>query len=168
MLSSPLAARLQLMNVAGLNLLSRLERITPTQNGDQLLTLIACLASFTDQREPWSSTAASEQAKLILGHILEIEGHNGQQRLRAVLTDLLQLHVKPVFAKFKNAAITRQGRKAVDPPPSRMVHHEPEEEMKAWEFSKAHTISVYGWVLSQLDVKPPRGMSLSGLYADDL
>lgn len=143
------------MTVAGLHLLSQLERITPIQDSDQVLNLIACLSSFTDGREKWSSPAASAQAKLILDHILfRSEGH-GQQRIQGILTDLLQLQVKPAFAKYKNATITSQGRKAIDPVPSNLFPHETEEEMKLWKFSNAHTISIYGWILSQLDVKAP-------------
>lgn len=141
------------MNVAGLHLLSRLQNIGLYQDGDQLLNLIACLASFTDEREAWSSPAASEQVKLILGHILETPGRNERQSPRDIFTDLLQLRVKPLFAKFKNAAITRQGRKAIDPAPSRVVPHEPEEETKPWKFGKAPIISVYRWILIHIDVK---------------
>jgi hypothetical protein len=144
------------MNVAAIILLSRLENITPTSDGDQLLALIACLASFTDQRDPWSSPEASDQARLLLNHILETEGRGGRQKLGALLTGLLELHVKPVFVKVKNAAITRQGRKALDPAPGNVASHE-FEDIKPWNSDKLYIVTLYGWVLSHLDVLAPRG-----------
>ena len=154
------------MCIAGLHLLSRLQRITSNQDGDQLLRLIVCLAAFTDQRDPWSSPAASEQAVLNLDRILEVGERDGQPNIQATLTDLLQLHVKPVFVKFKTPTITKQGRRAIDPALRTVVPHESEEETQPWKFSKAYTVSIYGWVLGQLDVnfmsKP-----ISGLRADD-
>lgn len=154
-LSNALAIRLQSMNIAGLSILSHLEKITPTQDGDQLLAMIACLATFTDQREPWSSPAASEQAISFLNYIFETEGRRRPQKLKALLTDLLQLHVKPVFAKFQSSVITQQGRKAIDLTSRDAAPQEPEEETKPWKFKKAYIISVYGWVLNQLDVNAP-------------
>ena len=149
------AAHFRSLSLVGLHLLSRLERITLIQNDDQLLSLIACVASFTDQREAWSSSAASEQAKIILDHILKFEGRQGRQRTRNILTDLLQGYVKPAFVKFKHASITSQGRKVTDPTPSRVVPHEPEEKTKPWKFNRAHTVSMYAWILRQSDVKAP-------------
>ena len=149
------------MNIAGLNILSHLEKITPTQDGDQLLALIACLATFADQREPWSCPAASEQAVSVLNYVFEIEGRRRPQKLRALLTDLLQLHIKPVFAKFQSSVITQQGQKAIDLTPRGAAPQEPEEELKPWKFKKAYIISVYGWVLNQLDVTAPPGTKYS-------
>lgn len=154
------------MNIAGLYFLSQLEEIMPTSESDQLLDLIVCLASFTDQREPWSSPKASHLATSFITHIIEAETRRGPQRLRAVFTDLLQLHVKPVFAKVKNNAITQQGRKAINPAPSTLTSYESEEKFKPWNSNKAYIISVYGWVLSQLDVPAPHGVSSPIMYAN--
>ena len=167
-LSSAIAARLKSMYVAGLRLLSYLDKITPAQQIDQHLRLIACAASFTDQRESWSSPEASEQSRLILNHILGTEEQRGSQELKDILADLLQLHVKPAFAKSKIEAITQQGRKVIDPMPTRVVPSEPEEEMKPWKLKKVYVIAVYGWVLSQLEVTSPHDMFISGITADGL
>jgi hypothetical protein len=162
------AVRLRYMNIAGLDLLSQLEKIMPTGESDQLLALIVCLASFTDQREPWSSPNASRLATSYVTHLIEAETRRGPQRLCAVLTDLLQLHVKPVFAKVKNNAITQQGRKAIDPPPIILTPYAPEEEIKPWNLDKAYILPVYGWVLGQLDVPTPHGAVSPVTYANRL
>lgn len=151
--------------MAGLRLLSCLTRVAPAQEGDLLLNLTACVASFTDRRELWSSSAASEQATLILSHILEAYE---PQRVQLLLADLLLRHVKPEFAKSQNAAITQQGRKAIDPTPYVVSNHESEEEVKPWKFTKAYIIPVFGWVLSNLPVTDPHDLSLSVMPANDL
>lgn len=144
------------MNVAGLILLSHLEKIDPQPSGREkeklTVRLTSCLASFTDPREEWSSQEASEQARSILGLVLR-PFRAEPKSFGSLITLLLQQHVKPLFAKTSNPAITSQGRKAVTSTQTNYLLGDPESELKPWKFHHVYVVTMFRWILENLDVR---------------
>lgn len=144
------------MNVAGLNLLSHLEKIDPQSFGREkeklTVSLTSCLASFTDPREEWSSQEASEQARSILDLVLR-PFRAEPKSFGSMITLLLQQYVKPVFAKTKNPAITSRGRKAVASAPTNYLVGDPESELKPWKFHHVYVVTMFRWILENIDVR---------------
>ena len=149
-------ARIRSMNVAGLILLSHLERIEPSSSGregEQLtVSLISCLASFTDLREEWSGQKASEEAHCLLAVLLGSFKAESKS-FRSLIGVLLEQHVKPLFAKTKNPAITSQGRKAIGSAPTNYLLSDPESELKPWKFHDVYVVTMFRWILENLDVR---------------
>lgn len=147
-------ARIRSMNVAGLILLSHLERIEPSSSGregEQLtVSLISCLASFTDLREEWSGQKASEEAHCLLAVLLGSFKAESKS-FRSLIGVLLEQHVKPLFAKTKNPAITSQGRKAIGSAPTNYLLSDPESELKPWKFHDVYVVTMFRWILENLD-----------------
>lgn len=144
------------MSVAGLILLSHLEKIDPSSSGkegEQLtLPLISCLASFTDPREEWSSQEASEQAHSLM-NLLVRPFKAESKSFQSLITLLLEQQVKPLFAKTKNPAITSQGRRAIGSPPTNYLISDPETELKRWKSHDVYVVAMFRWILESLDVR---------------
>ncbi|MCJ1463434.1 hypothetical protein MMC07_002041 [Pseudocyphellaria aurata] len=164
-------ARLGSMNVVGLSVLSHLERIDPSSFGiqeekdlveeedeeRQTLALISCLASFTDPREEWSSQEASQLAHSLLNSLLPRFNAVEQKRgSRSFITLLLELRVKPLFARTtqQNSAITSQGRKAIDgsaPSNYHLMSGDPEgREAKPWRFHHVYVLTMFRFILESI------------------
>ncbi len=140
------------MNVAGLNLLSHLEIISPSSEEEPTLSLISCAASFADSREAWSCLEASVLANSLLRNALKSSGAE-RKKIQAWITVLLQEHIKPQFSKSKNPAITPQGRKAINPAPTSYMIGAPEGEVKPWKFDHVYIVAVFRWILENIDVR---------------
>ena len=142
------------MNVAGLHLLSLLEKISPASDDEITVNVVSCLASFTDTREKWSCPEASEQAYLLLNTMLsQLKGE--PERFQALISRLLEEHVKPLFVKTKNPAVTARGRRVLEPPPSTYMASDPDTEIKPWKFHDIYIVTVLRWILQSLTVKLP-------------
>jgi len=68
---------------------------------------------------------------------------------------LLRERIKPLFAKSKNPAVTPAGRKAITPLPVPIEHGVDEVEIKPWKYGDCYIVTVFEWVLQQLDVCSP-------------
>ena len=141
-------AKFHAMSLSGMLLLSRLQKIEPLSEDESVMTILTCLASFTDLNDPWTYPKAKDHACSLL------EGYAGSGDLSTILTGLLQESVKPLFKKIKNPAITHQGRKAIDPLPSTATaHSDLDGETKPWKYRDAYIVTVFQWVLNHLDVR---------------
>lgn len=149
------------MNVAGLSLLSHLERIDPSssERAEQkpIISLTSCLVSFTDPREEWSSQEASELSRSLLNPLLRLSRAE-PKRFRSFVTVLLEQHVKAQFAKTKNPAITSQGRKAIVVESTNYLVNDPENELKPWKFHHVYVVTMFRWILENLDVRLSIGL----------
>ena len=153
--------RLRSMNVAGISLLSHLEEMYPLADEEEqeeeeerretTVSLVVCLSSFTDPRDQWSGPEASQLAHLLLSTILQ-RFRVETKRLQALIAVLLKTRVKPLFAKSRNPTVTAQGRKAIDPAPTIYMVGEAESEIKPWKFQHVYIVTVFRWILQNLDV----------------
>ena len=136
------------MSLSGILLLSRLQDFKPLSEDESVVVILTCLASFTDDNDPWTCPRAQE-----LAHSLS-EDYAASRDLSAILTVILQERIKPLFVKTKNSAITQQARKAIDPLPSAAAaHSDLDGENKPWKYRNTYVVTVFQWVLSHLDVR---------------
>ena len=136
------------MSLSGILLLSRLEDSKPLSEDESVEVILTCLASFTDDNDPWTCPKAKELAYSLS------ENYAASGNLSAILTVILQKRIKPLFVKTKNYAITQQARKAIDPLPSAAATHgDLDGENKPWKYRNPYVATVFQWVLSHLDVR---------------
>ena len=135
------------MGLKGLVLLSHLRRlVTPLQDGSDTAVL-TCLAAFSDEKDPWNSSSAQQQASDL------VKDYTRSDHLPAMLTSILQDRIKPLFSRTGNPTITPQGRKAINPRPSNItMHTDIDAEVKPWKFRDVYIVTVFRWVLQYLDV----------------
>ena len=141
-------ARFHAMSLSGILLLARLKVVELSSENEHLVTILTCLASFTDLNDPWTCSEASHHAYILL------RDFEASENLSNTLTSLLQEQIKPLFAKTRNPAITQQGRRAVDPiSGSATIHSDLDGETKPWKYHDAYSVTVFQWVLKHLDVR---------------
>ncbi|KAL8764706.1 MAG: hypothetical protein Q9209_007917 [Squamulea sp. 1 TL-2023] len=143
-------ARIRFMKATGLHLLSRLQELQ-VPRPDSLAAHIACLAAYTDLQDTWTNEEAHDLAQSMLSkHVESIQGD--PKKFGNPIADLLLDHVKPLFLKSKPSILTDQGRKAMAPLPGNAVPSDLESGNKPWKFQSPHIITIFQWVLQQLDI----------------
>lgn len=140
------------MYLAGLRLLSHIEGVLAVENTVLTIAYPMCLASFTDQRDPWTSQEAFSEANDLLDHYFEVLKDRPKD-LNILLTRLLQEKIRPLFAKCRSKEITEQGRKAVNTLPGAFMPSDLEATKKPWKFRNVYVVTVFKWVLEHLDVR---------------
>ena len=136
------------MSLSGILLLARLQKIKPLSEDDHVVSILTCLASFTDLNDPWTCSEARDYAYSLLAD------HTASGKLSSAFTRLLHERIKPLFAKTNNPAITQQGRRAIDPlPSSATAHSDLNDDAKPWKYRNAYSVTVFRWVLEHLDVR---------------
>lgn len=153
--------RLQLMNLAGLHLLSHLERICPITHDDRksTLALLSCVIAFLEPQEAWSSPETAELAKTFTGRILnKFEFKQEKQKIQFAIIRLLDQQVKPQFAMSRSSALTGQGRKAIylstdNNNNNQSTYINDEAQMKPWKFDHVYIVTVLQWIMENLDVR---------------
>ena len=136
------------MGLKGLVLLSHLQRLVPPLQDGTDAVILTCLAAFSDEKDPWNSSSAQQQASDLL------RDYTRSDRLPVMLTSILQERIKPLFSRTGNPAITPQGRKAINPRPSNVaMHSDLDADLKPWKFRDVYIVTVFRWVLQILDVR---------------
>lgn len=136
------------MSLKGLLILSHLKTFISLYSTEFDVTLYTCLASFSDEKDPWTSSKAWSVAHSIAEDAIDPRSISG------LLHAILQERVKPLFAKSRSPAITQQGRKALDPVPTNTtVHTDIDVEAKPWKYRDMFIVTVFRWVLKNLDVR---------------
>ncbi|KAL8980136.1 MAG: hypothetical protein Q9205_004695 [Flavoplaca limonia] len=135
--------------VTGLRILSHLQDLN-ISSFDSSAALVACLATFTDLKDPWTTEDSFYLAQSMLTkHIGGVK--DDSKRFDRLITELLLDHVKPLFLKSKPSVLTDQGRKAIAPLPGTAVPSDFESGSKPWKFQSPHILTVFYWVLEQLN-----------------
>ena len=152
-LQSQQRAGLCAIYVVGIRLLSHLRRIGDAHGNEVNSELLTCLSSFTCAEDPWTKQASQTEASSLLVHYITsfASKTEGSQPL---LANLLRDIIKPAFAKSKNSAITPAGRKAISTLPPKIEASIDETKLKPWKYDQVYIVTVFDWVLKQLDVRP--------------
>lgn len=138
---------------SGIYIISYLVKIIDISEVDGAVRIITCLAAFTEDGDPWTTTQAFEKATVILkSHESTITGRNGNifQTLEYILKDT----VKPLFSKTRNPAITAAGRKNLHPIPQ--PRFDPglfDPETKPWKTRDIYVITLLSWIISKYSVR---------------
>lgn len=143
------------MKETGLQLLSHLGR-HHSPRPEASPSIVACLASFTDRKDPWTNLKAQDLAQsLLFKHLQNNEDSqsigNLPQPHGTLIKDLLLYHVKPLFVKSKNPLLTAQARKAIAPLPGPAAPSDFESSSKPWKFESLHIVTIFQWILIQLN-----------------
>lgn len=145
-------AKRRAIATVGLRLLSNLHSTVPQLQRNPSLDFVTCLALFTDETDPWTTLDAFNDAHHLLIGCECSCNDNAPRHARDLIRRLLEQRVKPLFARTKNPSITKQGRKAISSLPASTDFSETEVEVKPWKFQGIHIITVFRWILAQLDV----------------
>ena len=141
-------AKAHFVSLKGLAVLSHLQEWAPMSPREPNVAVLTCLASFSNEDDAWNCSKAREQA-LVLA-----EDYINSSHLPALLTRILQTRIKPLFSKSTNPAITRQGRKAIDPIPSNAtLHSDLDASTKPWKYRDVYIVTAFQWVLNHLSVR---------------
>ncbi|KAL8726394.1 MAG: hypothetical protein Q9166_006745 [cf. Caloplaca sp. 2 TL-2023] len=138
------------LRVTGLHLLSQLQNLPLSVSYESLSALIACITSFTNTKDPWTTEETSALAQSMLSNHLE-NLESSPKDLDTLITDLLSSHIKPLFLKSKTPLLTPQVRKAISPLPGLPAPSDFETGAKPWKFQSPHIVTVFQWTLHQLD-----------------
>lgn len=138
----------RVISYLGIQVLSYLDRILPLGKYENRASTIMRLAVLTDERDVWTSQRTAEMAHSFLAS----HGHIAKER-SVLIEHILRKSIRPLFAKSKNPAITAQGRKAMAPLPTKLEALEDEKDIKPWKYEKGYIITVFRWVLQNLDVR---------------
>jgi hypothetical protein len=143
-------ARCRAIALEGLIILSQLRKSAVLSPEEPDIAVLTSLAAFSDENDTWNEPRAQKQASLLIEDYVK-SGH-----LPALLTSMLETHVKPRFSKSKNPAITQQGRRAIDPVPSNAaLHGDLDAGSKPWKYRDVYAVTVFQWVISHLSVRNP-------------
>ena len=118
---------------------------------DDLISLAASLASFTDISDPWATEKSLCRAKSCLDPIV-LKLQSSPKLLASTIGGLLHKRIKPSFLRYQNPNLTCQGRKAIDPLPSAFESMTDEREKKPWRYIDVSIATVFRWIVSQMDV----------------
>ena len=152
-LESQKRAGLCAIYVIGIRLLAHLRSIGDAYENKVTPELITCLSSFTNTEDPWTNQASQAEASALLVHYIRtFASKTGDSR--PLLANMLRDIVKPAFAKSKNSAITPAGRKAIFTLPRKIEASIDEARLKPWKYDQVYVVTVFDWVLKQLDVRP--------------
>jgi len=114
--------------------------------------VIVTLAAFTDERDSWVTAEACHAATGLLQTYLNGTGQN-REELPPIIGTVLKHHVRPLFAKSKNPAITSQGRKNIRTVQAGYDSTMVDPESKPWKYRRPYIVSVFRWVLQNADVR---------------
>ena len=139
------------MAFAGLRILRHLHVISSILHINPSLELISCLATFSDQQDVWTSKECALEANTTLS--TTVPGFAGDaDGLQQLLSALLEQKVRPLFAKSKNPAVTDQARKAIQSLSVPTEFNEQETENKPWKYADVYIVTVFRWIVNQLQV----------------
>lgn len=151
----------------GVSVIRYLNAFLPIQEAENTVDIVTTLASFTSEKDPWTTKWAREQAVATLASYVSARRSENVDALWTVLEEILKSKLKPLFAKTNHPAITPAGRKDFHPiPHPRFDSGMLDPETKPWKFQEVYSTTVLAWIVSQYLVRhiPVHGGFL--LYSD--
>ncbi|KAJ5140076.1 hypothetical protein N7448_003484 [Penicillium atrosanguineum] len=105
--------------------------------------VILAVASFTSEEDPWTTEDSLMEADMHLNATC-------QSKPWPIIERVLREKIRPLFAKTKNPAITREGRKNLHPvPPTRFDGSSLDDSTRPWKNTDIYAASVLSWIISQ-------------------
>lgn len=114
--------------------------------------VIVSLAAFTDERDSWVTAEACHAATGLL-QTYSNGTRQDREKYPSIVGTVLKHHVRPLFAKSKNPAITSQGRKNIRTVQAGYDPTTVDPESKPWKYRHPYIVSVFRWVLHNVDVR---------------
>ena len=135
------------MAAAGLRLVFHLQSCLLLANVAPSLDLMVCLAAYSDAQAPWVWPGSNDIAIELLS---SFKYHHNSPK--SIAQSLLKDRLQPLFVGSKSKTVTEQGWKSINPVPGRTNAIELEVVNKPWKYQSVHMITVFRWLLQQLDV----------------
>ncbi|KAJ9365408.1 hypothetical protein C8Q69DRAFT_528700 [Paecilomyces variotii] len=133
----------------GISVISSLSTILPIEEASNVVDIVTTLASFTSERDPWTTQQSCRQALEVLDTYVSRRRSDDASSLWSTFEDTLKTRIKPLFAKTKNPAITSTGRKNLHPmPATRFDYSSLDPETKPWKYRDVYCTTVFSWILS--------------------
>ena len=140
------------MAAAGLRLISHLYPFLTFTSLTSSLDLITCLASYSNPEEAWVWPGSEVIAMGLLRKATDSSSAVCQNSFNLIAHSFLKDRVQPLFTRSKNKAVTEQGRKSINAVPGRVSATEQETTDKPWKYQSVHLLTVFHWMIQQLDV----------------
>lgn len=138
----------------GISVISSLSTILSIEEASNVVDIVTTLASFTSERDPWTTQQSCRQALEVLDSYVSRRRSDDPSSLWSTLEDTLKSRIKPLFAKTKNPAITSTGRKNLHPmPATRFDYSSLDPETKPWKYRDVYCTTVFSWILSIYQVR---------------
>lgn len=152
----------QLRSELALDLLLALSKSlpnTPKPCPDNIADVLLAGACFKNQADPWATSGTHEAASKLIDTWAEITRQNNT--FWPAIDIVLKEKIRPLFAKTRNPAITRAGRKNFHPQTlPRFGSNGLDESAKPWKTTDVYVASALSWILSQYSVGSPRRIYL--------
>lgn len=140
----------RLKSELAVELITLIEEKTGSRSDDQSMTdsldLIVAMASFTSEKDPWTTKASNDYAEAYLNI-------KCQNNLWSILEQVLKGKIRPLFTKTKNPAITSEGRKNLHPVPRTPFEGGAlDDSTKPWKNTHIYAPAVLSWIICQYKV----------------
>ncbi|KAJ5568157.1 hypothetical protein N7450_010643 [Penicillium hetheringtonii] len=137
----------RLKSELALELITLVEENIGSNTDDQPMTgsldLIVAMASFTSEKDPWTTKASNDYAEAYLNI-------KCQNDLWLIIERLLKEKIRPLFTKTKNPAITSEGRKNLHPMPRTPFEGGAlDDSTKPWKNTHIYAPAVLSWIICQ-------------------
>ncbi|GAD93587.1 conserved hypothetical protein [Paecilomyces variotii No. 5] len=133
----------------GVSVIFCLGTILPLDEAGNVVDIVVTLASFTSEKDPWTTEQSCRQAVEALDAYVSKTRSDKTSSLWSTLEDILKSKIRPHFAKTKNPAITSTGRKNLHPMPgTRFDYSLLDPETKPWKYRDVYCTTVFTWALS--------------------
>lgn len=110
------------------------------------LHAIVAMASFTSEKDPWTTKSSNNCAEVYLNLAC-------QKDLWSIIERVLKEKVRPLFTKTKNPAITNEGRKNLHPVPRTPFDGGVlDDSTKPWKNTNIYAPAVLSWIICQYKV----------------
>jgi len=140
----------RLKSELALELITLVEEKIGSSTDDQSMTrsldLIVAMASFTSEKDPWTTKPSNDYAEAYLNI-------KCQNDLWLIIERLLKEKIRPLFTKTKNPAITSEGRKKLHPMPRTPFEGGAlDDSTKPWKNTHIYAPAVLSWIICQYKV----------------
>ncbi|CRG83670.1 hypothetical protein PISL3812_01025 [Talaromyces islandicus] len=145
-LTTALRAKRSTYDVA-ISCIEALNSILSAAGAENAADIFTALASFTNTRDPWTTSKSCHDALAVLETFLPSEN---APKYWDIVEQISKSKIRSIFAKTKNIAITGAGRKNLHPMPQpRFDGNIFNPEAKPWKHVDVYATTVLEWVLSQ-------------------
>lgn len=142
----------RLQATVGVSILGYLDQILPIREARDSVPIVTTLATFTCERDPWTSPEAYTKASSILAIAVPCTPTE-KEYLGDLLRSIHERTIKPIFSASKNPDITPAGRRNLYPVhQSRFNPSLFSTDSEPWKNQCVYVITVLSWVLSQYPV----------------
>lgn len=142
----------RICSTVAIRVLVILNSVLPIPKHTKPQAVIVSLAAFTDERDSWVAAEACHTATDLLQAYLD-DTRQTKGEFPSVAGALLKDHIRPLFAKSKNPAITSKGRKNIRTVQAGYDLNLVDPESRLWKYRYPYIVSLFRWILQNINVR---------------